>query len=519
MQNGKELIHYWRRKASQKNSKSKLIMIKWVIILSTFLLNREGMAQSDSDSAFFNRYMQIGDEKFEKKKNRGEGEFYDAINAYNTAMLIYPEMADSARKRIKVVFDEIQRVSAENEKGKVEIQRTLKEVVKARDAFEEQKKKAEEAREEFYLFNLANAPYKYVRLIRDGPKDADKIKKANFDLNLIAYSNHLDSLRNILSDSLTSHQEQKISGAKLEYDHLRENLYYNNEFYEKIYYCLESNHLKGNILDDELEQPGPDYFNVQYFRNGNDTFRISISEKEGAITGHSANSGYDTLKRDGQSFTSFALSGKQRSLFCATDDNYIFVYSAGDSGDLTIVDSIAMGAKVTALDFDESSNILFFGTGGGDIGFIEYNGNKSKYQPVYSTENFLAGSLITAIDIFVKEDSTYLLAAGFDGKGVVYKIDGNNPVVPGNKFSGNILPNPKKDFGDILHAKFDEKSGRILIETSKDAHFYLWDPFTESVLENYKKEMKFLYESGDEKSKKETRLSIMDATNYYKNLN
>jgi hypothetical protein len=39
-----------------------------------------------------------------------------------------------------------------------------------------------------------------------------------------------------------------------------------------------------------------------------------------------------------------------------------------------------------------------------------------------------------------------------------------------------------------LHAKFDEREGAILLETSGGnvSKFYIWDPFTDSVLEKFK---------------------------------
>jgi hypothetical protein len=83
-----------------------------------------------------------------------------------------------------------------------------------------------------------------------------------------------------------------------------------------------------------------------------------------------------------------------------------------------------------------------------------------------------------------------MLAAGFDGKAVVYKVD-SNFLVEGYKFSGNILPEPKNELGNILHARFDKKEKQVMMETTKNAQYYLWDPFTKSALEKYQKYLDF----------------------------
>ena len=43
---------------------------------------------------------------------------------------------------------------------------------------------------------------------------------------------------------------------------------------------------------------------------------------------------------------------------------------------------IATGVKITALDYNENGDIIYFGTVNGDIGFIKYKSD-NKNQPVF----------------------------------------------------------------------------------------------------------------------------------------
>jgi len=411
---------------------------------------------------------------------RDKGEYDMAINKYFAAEAFDPLKKKEVKERINIVFDKIDSVKDEAVNQRNIAAKATKKAEKEEKNAKKERDRVDSARQQFYLFNLANAPYKYVRLIRDAPKDKEKIREYRFDTNLIAYSIHLDILR----DSLQKYEE-KMPGEKQGYDHLRENLYFNNELYEKIFYCLDANGRTDFIIKNISDSPAPDYFNVQSFSGRSDSFRLS--QDSGTIYRYLSNKVIDSIELSGQKFTSFTLSENRMRLFCATDDNYIVAYSLLDRKNQSLHDTVAMGTTVTALDFDDSTNILFFGTKGGDIGFVEYDKEEKKYQPVYSTENYMTGSKITAIDFFNRGARTFLLAAGLDGRAAVYKID-SNLVVPGNKFSGNHLPDPKNDLGSFLHAKFDELEGAILLETSGGnvTKFYLWDPFTDSVLEKFK---------------------------------
>lgn len=422
-------------------------------------------------------YMQAIDSGDTRSKR---GHYEEAINFYFAAEAFNPLKKEDVKGKINGVFKKIDSVKNDALSQRKRADSATRKAKDEEGNAKRERDRVDSARQQFYLFNLANAPYKYVRLIRDAPKDKEKIREYRFDTNLVAYSIHLDILR----DSLKKY-EKKMPEEKKGYDHLRENLYFNNELYEKIFYCLDANGRADLILKNSPDSPAPDYFNVQSLGDHNDSFRLS--QDSGTIYRHVSNKVIDSIKLSGQKFTSFTLSENRMRLFCATDDNYIVAYSILDSKPHSLPDTIAMGTTVTALDFDDSTNILFFGTKSGDIGFIEFDGDGKKYQPIYSTENFMAGSKITAIDYFYRGARTFLLAAGLDGRAAVYKID-SNLVVPGKKFSGNHLPDPRNDLGNFLHARFDEREGAILLETSggNASKFYIWDPFTDSVLEKFK---------------------------------
>src|SRR6516162_907 len=84
-------------------------MIKSLIISFLILLALKGPAQNDS--AFFKQYMRKGDSIFIKLKNGDTSvDFKHVMDAYNTAALIYPELADAARDSMMAVFTYIEKV-------------------------------------------------------------------------------------------------------------------------------------------------------------------------------------------------------------------------------------------------------------------------------------------------------------------------------------------------------------------------------------------------------------------------
>ena len=151
-----------------------------------------------------------------------------------------------------------------------------------------------------------------------------------------------------------------------------------------------------------------------------------------------------------------------------------------------------MGAKITAMDFEEDSSIIFFGTVKGDIGFIRFS-RDNKSQPVYDPENAL-GSQITSIRYFKhtigqNNAKPFLLATGLKSKAVVFEVD-SNFLKPNNKFSGNTLPD--QDLGNISQAVYDPKQQKIILETqiAENKSAYIWNPFTAEILDELKIVMK-----------------------------
>lgn len=418
-----------------------------------------------------------------------QGKFGEAINIYLAAQAYNPLKKDSVKQRITTVYITIlalqkkadslyKTVSILNDN----LKNNIAALNRSYDTIKLQKDSIGRIKDSVYKITLSNAPYKYIRLIRDGPKDPERIKNEQFDLKLIAYCNHLDILEGLLDT---------IPHKKNEYAELKEKLYYNNDLYEKIFFAFSSLEKGDNDLLQKAPEDKPDtYFDSASSGNG---YQVNFVPGNGSITIQSKGvNGTFRAPGAGQKFTSFALSKNLPWLFCGTDDNYIYVYELKDESiPKQPIEKIPMGIKVTGLAFDEVNNIIYFGTASGDIGFIKYADTSGRRnQPVYDNENAL-GSQITGLNIFEYLNDTFLLAAAYDGKAAVYKID-SNFLKPGNKFSGNFLPQNQKNIKNITNAKFDPEKNIILQTTSKFGKkgiTYLWNPFTKSALEAYKSAM------------------------------
>jgi len=311
--------------------------------------------------------------------------------------------------------------------------------------------------------NLKIAANEYARLIREGATNKIKIEKDSFDYKLIAYCNHLDSLRPLI-DAI------KDKKAKDDYNALRERLYFNNDLYEKTYACFEtitSNSKTRRTVFDKTTYAGrfknePDSSNADYKK-------VSTSCKGKIIA--------------------FTVDKSSGLIICSTTDNWIYVYK--NTGNTLIEESkIPLGAQVTALDYNSEKKIIYFGLETGDIGYVEYHTNK-RNQPVF--ENTL-GSAITAIQFFsytvAGEKRYFLLAAAKRSRVVVYELDDNMPK-PDKKLSGNILP--EKNLLDVVNATFtnDAKDNRriiIKVRSKKGGEtIYGWNPFTAEILAEYKR--------------------------------
>ncbi len=307
-----------------------------------------------------------------------------------------------------------------------------------------------------------NAPSEYARLIREGPLDKKSILSSTFDFKLVAYTEHLEKLGNLIAAT-------KDQDAITKYDNLQNRLFFNNDLYEKIYACLENTTTARKFVFD----------------------KTNISQ--GLIFPgdlDSANSNFEKVNKElqqaGKRIIKIVEDEKDEKVICSTDDNMLYVFSTAKNT-ITRESVIPMGARVTAVDYNNTKNIIYFGLESGNIGFIRYNKDK-KNQPVF--ENAL-GTPITALQVFNTlvngENKYFLLAAGKKSKAVVYELD-ENSLVPDKKLLGNSLP--EKNLGDVTNARFDENSKMVLIRVrspkSGSVNTFKWNPFTAIALEVYK---------------------------------
>jgi hypothetical protein len=255
----------------------------------------------------------------------------------------------------------------------------------------------------------------YQRLIREGPEDSKKILNDAFQYKLIAYADHLDTLRN----------KYAIKAAQTKH----------NELYEKLYFSFKAL----RKLDSTITKTGNS--TVANFENPNITI--------GDVT------------------------------ITATDDHKIIAKSSKHS-----TDTIYLGKKVTALDYDAGNNLIFFGLSDGEIGFVKYLSDR-KNQPVFNRKNDLR-LRITAIDYFNHKGKNYMLATSYAGLAVLFEFDTTRSVAQqlteDVKFPVTELP---EYYGEITSAHYDDPTGRI--ELNATGGLYLWNPFSEELLPELRK--------------------------------
>ena len=313
-----------------------------------------------------------GQKNYEEAIRKGDslyenGKYGEAIDIYLAAQAFNPLKKDSVKINIKKVYTKITGLQAKADKA-------TQDALDSAESAKKQRDKADSLTKVQILVTLSNAPYKYIRLIRDGPKDPERIKNEQFDLKLITYCNHLDILECLLDT---------IPDKKNEYAELKEKLYYNNDLYEKIFFAFSSLEKGDNDLLQKAPEDKPDtYFDSASSGNG---YLVNFVPGNGSISIQTKGAN-GTLQAPGagQKFTSFALSKNLPWLFCGTDDNYIYVYELKDESiPKQPIEKIPMGIKVTGLAFDEVNNIIYFGTASGDIGFIQYADTSGRRnQPV-----------------------------------------------------------------------------------------------------------------------------------------
>ncbi len=337
-----------------------------------------------------------------------------------------------------------------------------------------------------------NAPSEYARLINDGPSEVNNNQSRFFDSSyLLAYSQHFYLLKNLIdsieiSSPNTKNPVRDTTAIKI-YNSISNKLYYNNELYQRVYTAFEriEKNDTGNMVIKKA-----DSLNFTSVKKEN-TFVIKHFKSLKKIKS-SAENKYPTIN------------------FCYTDDNYINVFGPGG-----LNDTICMGARVTALDYDEAEKIIYFGTAGGYIGYIKYSSSGHRYQPVF--ENKLE-SEITAIRFFDYTDSSriknhFLLSVAKTSNSVLYRLDS---ILKEEKLLiGNILPY-KKDFGEVEYAVVNVEYGRIIFKTKlkEKTDYYSWNPFTYNLLPKLKEVKNFKTGLDNDDLSVKTR-SLMAATKVY----
>lgn len=323
--------------------------------------------------------------------------------------------------------------------------------------------------------NKKIAANEYARLIREGPSEENRNKEEFYGRNyFLIYAHHFNQLERLI-----------VPEDKAGYALLKNKLYYNNDLYKRLYDAFELQH-----SNEALKKEGPPKPGFRLPEAAGEGPRAGLKKDDKGLLntvtlGNGSTALAYTLAKKGQEFTAVAVSDKKKpQVFCATNDNFIYVFN----DKLERTDAIGMGTKVTALDFfeEDGKSIIYFGTASGYIGYILYDVHK-KNQPVF--ENKLETE-ITAIQLFKHSpgtksagrnaEETFLLAAGTGSGPKVYKLD-DNSLKPDKLLYGNELPYSKKKFGNITDARYDSKTARILLLTSTG--LYSWNPFTDDLLD------------------------------------
>lgn len=291
------------------------------------------------------------------------------------------------------------------------------------------------------------AAAEYQRLIREGPIDEDLIYADTFDFKLIAYNSHLARL-NVKPK--------------------------NDELYEKLYYCLKFGpNAKAAIAD----------ISGEHYSRLSDTVALDngafIYAKGDTLYFDSGIEGAKNIKLFKYGISSLTYDGISKRLFVATDGYDLQILKYNSSFD-SIENIIPLGGRISAIDYHNNPDIIFFGLSTGEVGYIKYTDKKErKYQPVYRND---LGGPVTALDFFEKNEMHYLLAASSKGKVVVFEsgLPGSTMdqfLNPNNKLAEIALPD---NYGEVKKATYDKDKDRIIFLTSK--HLYSWNPFVEQLL-------------------------------------
>ena len=314
---------------------------------------------------------------------------------------------------------------------------------------------------------LRIAANEYARLIRDGPSAGNNNYEEFYDDDyLLAYTFHFDRLGNLVAP-----EDRGV------YKSLRNKLYYNNDLYERVYEAFAEKKSIQTLVKEDNSTAND--LNTKPFGTNESA---TITQNALKISNSSGDDKYSESPGKGQRFIALVVSSKRHLIFCSTTNNFIYVYN----DKLDKIDSIAMGTIVTALDFNDENNIVYFGTTIGYIGYIKYSKDK-RNQPVF--ENKLETE-VTAIQLFKHDGESFLLATGKRSSPKVYKLE-ENSLTPDNRLIGNELPY-QKSYGDIIGAEYLPKLDRVrLVTHTTSMRIYLWNPFTKELLDALKEKENF----------------------------
>lgn len=311
---------------------------------------------------------------------------------------------------------------------------------------------------------LRIAANEYARLIREGPsKENNNENEFYGDGYLLAYRRHFDRLETLVAD-----KDRSI------YRSLKNRLYYNNDLYQWVYKALKQKGAEQRAV--AQEKSAENNLATKSFDNG-----VSVTETEDAVTLSSAGGNSAVRPGKGLKFIAMTVSRKEHLAFCSATNNFIYVYNDR----LAKTDSIAMGTKVTALDYNDDNDLVYFGTTIGYIGYIKYESNK-RNQPVF--QNRLETE-VTAIQLFRYGGQFFLLAAGRRSSPVVYKLE-PGALTPDSHLIGNELPYDNS-YGDITGAEYVPQLELVRLVTAfsplhsrtATVRSYLWSPFTKELLD------------------------------------
>jgi formylglycine-generating enzyme required for sulfatase activity len=153
----------------------------WVL-LSLVCAAQIGYAQNPCDR--FPQYLKEGDQLFAKNK------FWEAVQKYNTAMIICPEKATQAQAKVKVVFDKIEGLKDEAEKAKAAVQAQLDQI-----------RKKDQLQLSTYTDNVGKALSRYD--ISEARREMEKIRQTQIapkDLLTCLEKQIADTLQTLLPD-------------------------------------------------------------------------------------------------------------------------------------------------------------------------------------------------------------------------------------------------------------------------------------------------------------------------------